>query len=152
MNGKTQYERRGKNGRIWNPTLRLLMGHIRTCLHKKCVRIFEHNFVADKAKIRRRAVARQEFLTQSAAKFAEKTCAYACEDRFLIFHRCSKVVGSKCLSLRSVHLLTVPSSKLYELPAGVPRPSQAVLSLTGIFYLYIWQCLQPQQNLNKFLK
>ena len=55
---------------------------LRTCLHKKCVRIFEHNFVADKAKIRRRAVARQEFLTQSAAKFAEKTCAYACEDRF----------------------------------------------------------------------
>ena len=47
------------------------------------MRIFEHNFVADKAKIRRRAVARQEFLTQSAAKFAEKTCAYACEDRFL---------------------------------------------------------------------
>ena len=26
---------------------------IGTCLHKKCVRIFEHNFVADKAKIRR---------------------------------------------------------------------------------------------------
>ena len=55
---------------------------LRTCLHKKCVRIFEHNFVADKAKIRRRAVARQGFLTQSAAKFAEKTCAYACEDGF----------------------------------------------------------------------
>ena len=55
---------------------------LRTCLHKKCVRIFEHNFVADKAKIRRRAVARQGFLTQSAAKFAEKTCAYACKDRF----------------------------------------------------------------------
>ena len=54
----------------------------RTCLHKKCVRIFEHNFVADKAKIRRRADARQGFLTQSAAKFAEKTCAYACEDGF----------------------------------------------------------------------
>ena len=67
----------------------LLIGYyikisLRTCLHKKCVRIFEHNFVADKAKIRRRAVARQGFLTQSAAKFAEKTCAYACEDRFLI--------------------------------------------------------------------
>ena len=30
---------------------------IRTCLHKKCVRIFEHNFVADKAKIHRQAVA-----------------------------------------------------------------------------------------------
>ena len=55
----------------------------RTCLHKKCVRIFEHNFVADKARIRRRAFARQGFLTQSAAKFAEKTCAYACEDGFL---------------------------------------------------------------------
>ena len=53
---------------------------VRTCLHKKCVRIFEHNFVADKARIRRRAFARQGFLTQSAAKFAEKTCAYACED------------------------------------------------------------------------
>ena len=60
-----------------------MSSEIRTCLHKKCVRIFEHNFVADKAKIRRRAVARQGFLTQSAAKFAEKTCAYACEDRFL---------------------------------------------------------------------
>ena len=56
--------------------------NVRTCLHKKCVRIFEHNFVADKAKIRRRAVARQGFLTQSAAKFAEKTYAYAYEDRF----------------------------------------------------------------------
>ena len=47
------------------------------------MRIFEHNFVADKAKIRRRAAARQGFLTQYAAKFAEKTCAYAYEDRFL---------------------------------------------------------------------
>ena len=61
----------------------------RTCLHKKCVRIFEHNFVADKAKIRRWAVALQGFLTQSAAKFAEKTCAYACEDRFLCFSKTS---------------------------------------------------------------
>ena len=47
------------------------------------MRIFEHNFVADKAKIRRRADARQGFLTQYAAKFAEKACAYAYEDRFL---------------------------------------------------------------------
>ncbi len=37
MNGKTQYERRGKNGRIWNPTLRLLMGHIHiSALFKRC--------------------------------------------------------------------------------------------------------------------
>ena len=49
------------------------------------MRIFEHNFVADKAKIRRRADARQGFLTQYAAKFAEKTCAYAYEDRFKYF-------------------------------------------------------------------
>ena len=45
--------------------------------------IFEHNFVADKAKMRRRAVARQVFFTQYAAQFAEKTRVYACEDRFL---------------------------------------------------------------------
>ena len=42
-----------------------------------------HNFDADKAKIRRRADARQGFLTQYASKFAEKTCAYAYEDGFL---------------------------------------------------------------------
>ncbi len=48
------------------------------------MRIFVHNFVADKAKIRRHAAAWQGFLTQYAAKFAEKTCAYAYEDRFLI--------------------------------------------------------------------
>ena len=35
------------------------------------MRIFEHNFVADKAKIRRRAAARQGLLTQYATKFAE---------------------------------------------------------------------------------
>ncbi len=51
------------------------------------MRIFVHNFDADKAKIRRRATARQGFLTQYAAKFAEKTCAYAYEDRFLIKRR-----------------------------------------------------------------
>ena len=59
----------------------------RTRLHKKYMWIFEHNFVADKAKIRRRAVARQVFFTQYAAKFAEKTRVYACEDGFL--DRCS---------------------------------------------------------------
>ena len=42
--------------------------------------IFEHNFVADKGKIRRRAVARQVFFTQYAAKFAEKTRVYACDE------------------------------------------------------------------------
>ena len=61
----------------------MLSVFFRTCLHKKCMRIFVHNFDADKAKIRRRADARQGFLTQYASKFAEKTCAYAYEDRFL---------------------------------------------------------------------
>ena len=60
---------------------------LRTCLHKKYMWIFEHNFVADKEKIRRRAVARQVFFTQYAAKFAEKTRVYACEDRFLMLFR-----------------------------------------------------------------
>jgi hypothetical protein len=46
------------------------------------MRIFEHNFVADKKKIRRRAAARQVFFPQYAAKFAEKTRVYACEDKF----------------------------------------------------------------------
>jgi len=55
---------------------------LKICLQKKYVWIFEYNFVADKAKIRRRAVARQVFFTQYAAKFAEKTLVYACEDRF----------------------------------------------------------------------
>ena len=49
--------------------------------------IFEHNFVADKAKIRRRAVARQVFFTQYAAKFAKKTRVSACADGFLLYWR-----------------------------------------------------------------
>ena len=65
---------------IW----KTIVSFFRTCLHKKCMWIFEHNFVADKAKMRRRAVARQVFFTQYAAKFAEKTCVYACEDSFLL--------------------------------------------------------------------
>ncbi|MCR5111535.1 MAG: hypothetical protein K6B38_11635, partial [Ruminococcus sp.] len=50
------------------------------------VRIFRHNFVGDKAKIRRRAVALQGFLTQSPAKFDEKTCMNPYVDRFLKYH------------------------------------------------------------------
>ncbi|MCR4889201.1 MAG: hypothetical protein K5979_08515, partial [Ruminococcus sp.] len=46
-------------------------------------RIIRHNFVGDKAKIRRRAVALQGFLTQSPAKFDEKTCMNPYVDRFL---------------------------------------------------------------------
>ncbi len=80
----------------------MYMMYIRTFLHKKCMRIFEHNFVADKAKIRRYAVAWQGFLTQYAAKFAEKTCAYAYEERFLyagIHYICSlseRMVRKQC--------------------------------------------------------
>ena len=39
------------------------------------VRIFEHNFVEGKEKIRRHTVVWQGFLTQDSAKFAEMTCA-----------------------------------------------------------------------------
>ena len=55
----------------------------RTCPHRVNVRIFRHNFVGDKAKIRRRAVALQGSLTQSTAKFDEKTCVNPYVDRFL---------------------------------------------------------------------
>ena len=80
-------------------TLRLF---VRTCFHKKYMWIFEHNFVADKKKIRRRAVARQVFFTQYAAKFAEKTRVYACEDRFLFsrqqphFHHAVQIRDHTC--------------------------------------------------------
>ena len=55
---------------------------VRTCSHRVNVRIFRHNFVGDKAKIRRRAVALQGLLTQSPAKFDEKTCMNPYVDRF----------------------------------------------------------------------
>ena len=55
---------------------------IRTCPHRVNVRIYRHNFVGGKAKIRRRAVALQGFLTKSPAKFDEKTCMNPYVDRF----------------------------------------------------------------------
>ena len=55
------------------------------------VRIIRHNFVGDKAKIRRRAVALQGFLTQSPAKFDEKTCMNPYVDRFLLYDSRSPV-------------------------------------------------------------
>ncbi len=57
--------------------------NFRTCPHRANVRIFRHNFVGDKAKIRWWAVALQGFLTQSLAKFDEKTCMNPYVDRFL---------------------------------------------------------------------
>jgi hypothetical protein len=59
------------------------------------VRIFRHNFVGGKAKIRRRAVALQGFLTKPPAKFDEKTCMNLYVDRFLIirpFLFCKKIL------------------------------------------------------------
>ncbi len=79
------------------------------------MRIFEHNFVADKAKIRRRAAARQGFLTQYAAKFAEKTFAYAYEDRFLYM-------------LYYFLNLNVPSRSLSELACPESSSEAAALS------------------------
>ena len=48
--------------------------NLRACYVSFYVRIFAHDFVGDKEKIRRHTVVRQGFLTQSAAKSAEKTC------------------------------------------------------------------------------
>ncbi|WP_302161340.1 hypothetical protein, partial [uncultured Ruminococcus sp.] len=61
--------RQGKNLQAYFRMARIF----RTCLHKKYMWIFEHNFVADKAKICRHTFVWQEFLTQYATKFAEKT-------------------------------------------------------------------------------
>ena len=55
--------------------------YLRTCPHRVNVRIFRHNFVGGKAKIRRRAVALQGFLTKPPAKFDEKTCMNPYVDR-----------------------------------------------------------------------
>jgi len=82
-------------------TLRLF---VRTCFHKKYMWIFEHNFVADKAEIRRRAVARQVFFTQYAAKFAEKTRVYACEDRFLYYDGRTVSFCSRCIRFFSRYI------------------------------------------------
>ena len=46
----------------------------RACSVSFYVRMFEHNFVVNKEKIRRNTDVLQGFLTQSTAKFAEKTC------------------------------------------------------------------------------
>ena len=53
--------------------------NLRACYVSFYVRIFAHDFVGDKEKIRRHTVVRQGFLTQSAAKSAEKTCEKRCE-------------------------------------------------------------------------
>ncbi len=45
----------------------------RACIHRKYMRIFEQFFFADKAKICRHTFVWQEFFTQYATKFAEKT-------------------------------------------------------------------------------
>ncbi len=45
---------------------------------------FRANFVEDKEKSRRNTCVFQGILTQSSAKFAEKTRAISCEDRFLM--------------------------------------------------------------------
>ena len=106
------------------------MGYLkafRTCLHKKYMWIFEHNFVADKAKIRRRAVARQVFFTQYAAKFAEKTRVYACEDRFSIYDiYCLEYSRSCCIARRSNPAPLMPISSI-----SVPTAFSAALDINA---------------------
>ena len=50
----------------------LALWFFRTCPHRVNVRIIRHNFVGDKAKIRRRAVALQGFLRQHRTKLVLK--------------------------------------------------------------------------------
>jgi hypothetical protein len=61
---------------------------LRTCVHRFFVRIFRHKFIADKAKLRRRAVARQVILTQYALNFAKKTYIVFYEHKF--FNPCQR--------------------------------------------------------------
>ena len=118
----------------WTPNKEVRQEFLRTCLHKKYMWIFEHNFVADKAKIRRRAVARQVFFTQYAAKFAEKTRVYACEDRFSIPSR-----GKS--SKRSTMPFTVPTnSKMYA--EGMNDKSQFIIG----------KALNMEKILEKFIQ
>ena len=73
-----QWMREGKYVQAMIPYLSAYMGHsqisstyyYRTCPHRVNVRIFRHNFVGDKAKIRRRAVALQGFLRQHRTEIA----------------------------------------------------------------------------------
>ena len=70
----------------------IILRFFRTCPHRVNVRIFRHNFVGGKAKIRRRAVALQGFLTQSPAIFDEKTCMDPYVDWFLVYKYRIKVL------------------------------------------------------------
>ena len=99
MNGSRLFSCRYKDklnlGRVQTPTLAMIVqrdyevknfirqkyftcdldcGDLRACSVSFYVRMFEHNFVVNKEKIRRNTDVLQGFLTQSTAKFAEKTC------------------------------------------------------------------------------
>ncbi len=56
----------------------------RTCSHRICAYIFEHNLAENKAKICRHTGVWQEFLTQLSDKFAGKICAIDYESKFLM--------------------------------------------------------------------
>ena len=56
--------------------IKIIIVLMRTCLHKYDEWIFEQDFVDGKAKSCRNAFAFQMILTQSSAKFAEKTPIY----------------------------------------------------------------------------
>jgi hypothetical protein len=81
-------------------------GIFRTYVHRFFVRIFRHKFIADKAKLRRRAVARQVILTQYALNFVKKTYIVFYEHKF--FNPCQ----------RAVHALWNPGSNSPKPPKG----------------------------------
>ena len=65
---------------------------------------FRANFAEDKAKFRRLAVASQEILTQSSAKFAEKTRAISCEDRFFFLSKSTEETALAMFKYKNVML------------------------------------------------
>jgi len=91
------------------------------------VRIIRHNFVGDKAKIRRRAVALQGFLTQSPAKFDEKTCMNPYVDRFSIITVAAKYEAA-ALMIDFFALLCAYSRKSPQLWGITRRPKTGFLT------------------------
>jgi hypothetical protein len=59
-----------------------LLPKIRTCSHRICAWIFEHNFDEGKAKKRKHTVVWCVFSTQQSAEFAEKVGAISYENKF----------------------------------------------------------------------
>ena len=97
------------------------------------VRIIRHNFVGDKAKIRRRAVALQGFLTQSPAKFDEKTCMNPYVYRFLL-QRKKRTHCKEKTALTRVRLHLICSLTMNRIASELLRSHHGLSSITEILF------------------